>query len=872
MTKSFQTLKDSIAKGSQKISKATVKAIVNAGEFEKIALGYRYDGMNVTKDTLIENPIEWLNERYNSLSTYINNSKENVVIITLTVHSNLWYYLYVDISKTYEGIEYLALIQATQIADELEKKAEQDAYDKKVQERENAYASNVTTEGIENFKSVNVEDKEIYVIALQPALNKNDWKTDNDQEIDKDSTSIKCKVTDIVYLSKVDYDYFSFNMLTNYSFLEGNKGGTWTNDETGVVEYSAVVCIYCEGQEPILVDPSGYSYARYANRLVKDLDGKLAQEIQSELTVNDNLFIETLEKINNTDLYIFYKGKLWNYLEKSILKDERFIYNKYDSITAITGLSFREMLTSGDGVELNIKPIHFSLDTFIEGVVKFEMGIVKVMFGSSKKSAIDEIIFSERLSRELTRASNVPNPENPITQVVKQYHEETEVISEDPYKQPDIEDGYIYNIHFKAWEKTIEEIEAELTKREILFTNMGDKVGCYNLNIEQAKQVKNISDINGSICFIDSKEPSKALDVQEQPEVPEVFIQASKRQLYALYLGTKIKTTDLVISKDKARELISKSVNGINITEELQAFINGVAETVITETPEALPVVEELKIEEEIVEHMETFNALDDILNKFDSIDVKEIDKISKDDRIYCEMHEKIYKQAYLAYSDVLEKLKNIQQVQKEETKLAKENGILRENDYSAYEYVSEYSDGGTSNIRRSLEKTTQKFISSIVHYFKRTYQIDIKYSEYKDQTELLTLNFVLDKYVFAYLDGFNFQEKAIDEIKQKAKTPQQYYEYRKYWNYEVKGTSIKFKTNIDHIMPALYFYDNNETKVIDCYTHNKIDDYTSYENGNTNIKFLSASYALDFAKRYLGYIEMTEEQREIFKKKASSY
>jgi len=468
------------------------------------------------------------------------------------------------------------------------------------------------------------------------------------------------------------------------------------------------------------------------------------------------------------------------------------------------------------------------------------------------------------ISEEELTIITVKEPKTSITQPI----EETPApeTTQDTYKQVEIEEGYIYNMHFKAWEKTIEEIEEELTKREILFTNMGDKTGCYNLSFEQAKEVKRISDINGSICFIDSKTPT----TQEQPEAQEEFIQASKRQLYALYLATKIKTTDLVISKSDAGKLISKSLKGENITKELEIFITcGEVETSITASPISLPHIEEEEIQDE--EPIETME-FDDILSKFDSIDVKEIDKITKEDRIYCEMHEKIYKQAYLAYSEVLEKLKNIQQIQKEETKTARENGILRENDHGAYEYVSEYSDGGTTNIRRSLEKTTQKFISSIVYYFKRTYQIDIKYSEYKEQTELLTVDFVLEKYIYSHLDGFNFKEKAIDEIKQKAHMPQQYYEYRKYWNYEVKGKSIKFRTNIDSIKPALYFYDSNETNIIDCYSYNKVDDFTSYENGNTNIKFLSSTYALDFAKRYLGYIEMTDAEREEYKKKASSY
>jgi|GEM_PF-3197951 len=466
------------------------------------------------------------------------------------------------------------------------------------------------------------------------------------------------------------------------------------------------------------------------------------------------------------------------------------------------------------------------------------------------------------ISEEELTIITVKEPKTSITQPI----EETPApeTTQDTYKQVEIEEGYIYNMHFKEWEKTIEEIEEELTKNGILFTNMGDKVGCYRLNFEQANIVKRISDINGSICFIDDKTNPKE---QEQPETQEEFIQASKRQLYALYLATKIKTTDLVISKSDAGKLISKSIKGENVTKELEKFITPEeVEMDITASPAPLPHIEGVQ-EEEVIETME----FDDILSKFDNIDVKEIDKITKEDRIYCEIHEKIYKKAYQAYSEVLEKLNNIREMQKEETKNAVEKGIIKQY-HSTYEYVPEYSNGGTSDIKKALEKTTQKFISSIVYYFKTTYQIDIKYSDYEEQTELLTLDLVLDKYIFAHLDGFNFKEKAIDEIKQKAHMPQQYYEYRKYWNYEVKGKSIKFRTNIDAIKPALYFYDSNETDITDCYSYNKVDDYTSYDNGNTNIKFLSSTYALDFAKRYLGYIEMTEEAREQYKKKASSY
>lgn len=101
MCKSLETLKTNIRKGSNRLSKATIKNIINEGCFEKIELAYYYDGMEVHKGTLIENPVSWFNENYDRLDTRFYNTTTNPIIIHLAVHSNLWYALYIDIKKQY---------------------------------------------------------------------------------------------------------------------------------------------------------------------------------------------------------------------------------------------------------------------------------------------------------------------------------------------------------------------------------------------------------------------------------------------------------------------------------------------------------------------------------------------------------------------------------------------------------------------------------------------------------------------------------------------------------------------------------------------------------------------------------------------------
>jgi hypothetical protein len=53
--------------------------------------------------------------------------------------------------------------------------------------------------------------------------------------------------------------------------------------------------------------------------------------------------------------------------------------------------------------------------------------------------------------------------------------------------------------------------------------------------------------------------------------------QASKRQLWALHCATKLNTTNLIISREKASELIDRSMKGENITDKIKEMLNNKA-------------------------------------------------------------------------------------------------------------------------------------------------------------------------------------------------------------------------------------------------------------------------------------------------------
>lgn len=272
-----------------------------------------------------------------------------------------------------------------------------------------------------------------------------------------------------------------------------------------------------------------------------------------------------------------------------------------------------------------------------------------------------------------------------------------------------------------------------------------------------------------------------------------------------------------------------------------------------------------------------------DVLSKFDKVKIENVNRIDEEDKKFCEKHNKTYHKTLKSHQETLKNWINLYNDQIRELSYEMNGYTYTE------EYIPFYGEFGINKLIDDILKIKERFIGVITYYFKNKYNITIDnskiFNKYKDKYEhnkrsnpdktlkleiieyvYLDYNIILDE-IFAQLNGFNFLEKAIDEVKKKARMPLRWYEYRKYWNYEVKGKTIKFRTDIDNIKPALYFYDNNETQLIDYYTHNKVDDYTSYDNGNTNIKFYNALYALEFATKYLGYIEMTEEQREAFKK-----
>jgi hypothetical protein len=190
---------------------------------------------------------------------------------------------------------------------------------------------------------------------------------------------------------------------------------------------------------------------------------------------------------------------------------------------------------------------------------------------------------------------------------------------------------------------------------------------------------------------------------------------------------------------------------------------------------------------------MKEVNNMNKLLNKFENIEIKSIDKITEEDRAFCGAQYRVYKNSHNTYTEILEKLNSAYDFQKKESQTLKDNNI---NDHNAsLRYIDTYGKCGIDDTKDIIVEMTGYFISHIIYYFSQKYQIELNY-KYKhenkydgfnnyhdspDKLNAITLEDILEKYLYPQLNGFTFQELAVKQIKDKAKTPLWYNEYRNY-------------------------------------------------------------------------------------------
>lgn len=228
------------------------------------------------------------------------------------------------------------------------------------------------------------------------------------------------------------------------------------------------------------------------------------------------------------------------------------------------------------------------------------------------------------------------------------------------------------------------------------------------------------------------------------------------------------------------------------------------------------------------------------LLDKFTDIKVDNSKRLPAEDMEHCKIEEEMFLNAYNAYSTAYNSVKD---------------AFDRQNEFDSEKYsgfIWEYCDCGVNDLRDKLISLKSSFISKIVGYFNRKYHLNLSCNNKFDGT--------------TYRKDLSLDVITIEEVGKNNIKRQEWNKWCEKWNYSVKGRTIKFQYSITDQRPLLYFYDNNETEVCSTLKHNKIDSIQEFKNGSVSVKFLSAEFALEFAKKYLGYIEMTDEEIEKLK------
>lgn len=200
------------------------------------------------------------------------------------------------------------------------------------------------------------------------------------------------------------YKYFTNNLLSDYSFLTG-LGGWEVDDNENLLYYYGVVVV-CEGQEPILIDPSGTSYARYCNQIVEDIGNSLQTELNSynrTVVINNDLYNEIINSIEDNNLYEIKADS------NTVIADNRYIKNiAFNGLTVVTGKTIKELIAENKGIDiLNLQPLKTDIKFFLGGLIKHDTKQIVSLFPTETDKQLEKIKFFDRLQSEMRRANAV---------------------------------------------------------------------------------------------------------------------------------------------------------------------------------------------------------------------------------------------------------------------------------------------------------------------------------------------------------------------------------------------------------------------------------------------------------------------------------
>jgi len=289
------------------------------------------------------------------------------------------------------------------------------------------------------------------------------------------------------------------------------------------------------------------------------------------------------------------------------------------------------------------------------------------------------------------------------------------------------------------------------------------------------------------------------------------------------------------------------------------------------------------------------------LIEKLQAVEMKADNRITEQDRFFCETQQKAYDSARDALSELLSFWENIVSEQKEILK------AVESESYGLTRYVASCRFSSHS-INDSLETLPTSFIERIVQYFNHKYHVSvdadtirktlfathqIKASNREDREAIRALKLRYEEIVeqiLLQLGGRTFHERALDELKDKCHVAA-WNAYRQTCNYELKNDTIRFdqyacsyerwldrdrwelnermravmqgiahfETGTFHLCPhglsELLGYCRLETPQLEFPTCDKLQQMRLFKNGRVDLKFASKAIAAQFASDYLGLV-----------------
>ena len=267
------------------------------------------------------------------------------------------------------------------------------------------------------------------------------------------------------------------------------------------------------------------------------------------------------------------------------------------------------------------------------------------------------------------------------------------------------------------------------------------------------------------------------------------------------------------------------------------------------------------------------------LLNKFNNIEIQTHDKISAEDKEFCENQQFVYDKAYDCFANVKEQYKTLST----ETKgiCYKDYGTWKDED-SCLRHIHYLL-----NLSDYIKDMNYKFLCNIYFYFRRTYKISL--DEYKRESQFkvekrFTYHEIVDL-IIEEIGGFSFEEAEIINIKNKLKDTLKYnkpiikndtiiFEKLIRWSYDKRWDKDYHSYIFDNFMKVI-----NAIKLFDKKKNINVPDWSDtstryfeqlenpmsidgdmlkqikiFKNGKVEMKFNSNENTLKFAKEWCSY------------------